>query len=280
VAYSAEISRSNPGCFVFLVDQSASMSDAIGGSEIPQRKADVVSDAINRLLTELSIKCAKEEGVRDYFHVAVVGYGHNLIGSAYGGTLAGRDLVPLSEVADNPAEVQERAKKVPDGAGGLVETTTSFPIWMYPTANGGTPMVAALRHAHRLVSGWLETHPGGFPPIVLNLSDGESTDGDPSTAAAELTALASADGGVLLFNLHVSSVGGAPMEFPDSDLSLADQHAKLLFALSSPLPAHMRSYAGSQGKPVSEATRGFVYNADISAVVQFLDIGTRASDLR
>ena len=279
VAYTAEISRSNPGCFVFLVDHSASMSDAIGGSEIPQRKADVVSDAINRLLTELSVKCAKEEGVRDYFHVAVVGYGHR-VGSAYGGTLAGRDLVPLSEVADHPAEVLERAKKVPDGAGGLVETTTSFPVWMYPVANGGTPMVAALRHAQRLVSGWLEAHPGGFPPIVLNLSDGESTDGDPTAAAAELTALASADGSVLLFNLHVSSVGGAPVEFPDSDLALSDPHAKLLFSVSSPLPEHMRTYAGSQGKRVSEATRGFVYNADISAVVQFLDIGTRATDLR
>jgi hypothetical protein len=279
VAYTAEISRSNPGCFVFLVDQSASMSDAIGGSEVLQRKADVVSDAINRLLTELSIKCAKEEGVRDYFHVAVVGYGHH-VGSAYGGSLASRDLVPLSEVADSPAEVQERAKKVPDGAGGLVETTASFPIWMYPIANGGTPMVAALRHAHRLVSGWLEAHPSSFPPIVLNLSDGESTDGDPSATASELTTLASADGGLLLFNLHVSSIGGTPVEFPDSDLTLTDRYAKLLFAISSPLPEHMRTYAASQGKQVSEATRGFVYNADISAVVQFLDIGTRASDLR
>lgn len=66
--YTAEISRANPTCFVFLVDQSASMSDAIGG-EVPQKKADVVADAINRLLTELLVKCAKEEGVRDYFHV-------------------------------------------------------------------------------------------------------------------------------------------------------------------------------------------------------------------
>jgi hypothetical protein len=67
VTYSAEISRSNPTCFVFLVDQSASMIDPIGGSEVPQKKADVVADAINRLLTELAVKCAKEEGVRDYF---------------------------------------------------------------------------------------------------------------------------------------------------------------------------------------------------------------------
>lgn len=50
--------------------------------------------------------------------------------------------------------------------------------------------------------------------------------------------------------------------------------------MSSPLPTHMRSYAASQGQRVSENTRGFVYNADVTSVVQFLDIGTRATELR
>lgn len=50
--------------------------------------------------------------------------------------------------------------------------------------------------------------------------------------------------------------------------------------MSSLLPTHMRSYAAAQGQRVSEATRGFVYNADITSVVQFLDIGTRATELR
>lgn len=160
--YTAEISRTNPTCFVFLVDQSTSMSDPIGGDS-PQKKADVVADAINRLLTELSVKCAKEEGVRDYFHVAVVGYGAT-VGSAFSGALAGRDLVPLSEVADNPARVDDRTKKVPDGAGGLVETTVAFPLWMDPVANGGTPMNRALKYAETLVAGWTERYPGGSRP--------------------------------------------------------------------------------------------------------------------
>ena len=56
--YSAEISRANPTCFVFLIDQSASMQDEIGNAQ-GQRKCDVVADAVNRLLSELTIKCAK-----------------------------------------------------------------------------------------------------------------------------------------------------------------------------------------------------------------------------
>ncbi|GLZ36877.1 vWA domain-containing protein [Actinokineospora sp. NBRC 105648] len=278
MTYAAEISRSNPTCFLFLVDQSASMGDPIGG-EVPQRKADVVADAINRLLTELSVKCAKEEGVRDYFHVAVIGYGH-AVGSAFTGTLAGRDLVPLSEVAENPARVEERRKKVPDGAGGLVETASSFPVWLDPVANGGTPMCRALSYAESLVSRWLAEHPGCFPPIVLNLTDGESTDGDPTAAASTIPLQVSTDGSVLLFNLHVSGAGASPTTFPDSDASLPDAYSRTLFGMSSPLPPHMRSYAAQQGFGTSDATRGFVYNADIASVVQFLDIGTRATDLR
>ncbi|MGW8847723.1 vWA domain-containing protein [Streptomyces xiamenensis] len=276
--YSAEISRTNPGCFIFLVDQSTSMTDETGG-EVPKRKSEVVSDSINRLLTELSVKCAKEEGVRDYFHVAVVGYGH-LVGSAFAGALSGRDLVPLSEVANNPARVENRVKKVPDGAGGLVETSVSFPVWMDPVARGGTPMTRALGYADSLVNRWIDEHPGGFPPIVLNLTDGESTDGDPTSAAIGLASHATADGTVLLFNLHVSDSGGASTTFPDSEAALSDSYARTLFEMSSVLPSHMRSYAASQGHRVSESTRGFVYNADIASVVEFLDIGTRATELR
>jgi hypothetical protein len=277
--YSAEISRANPTCFVFLLDQSASMQDPIGSGE-GQRKCDVVADALNRLLSELTIKCAKEEGVRDYFHVSVIGYGGSNVGPALTGPLAGRDLVPLSEVAASPAKLEARSKKVPDGAGGLVEQEVKFPVWVNPVASGGTPMSQALTRAQSVVSGWLNEHPACFPPVVLNLTDGEANDGDPTNPAEAVRQLASADGPVLLFNLHVSSDGSAPISFPDNDAALPNEYARSLFGMSSNLPDHMRTYAQQQGITVSEGTRGFVFNADITSIVQFLDIGTRASDLR
>lgn len=98
--YTAEISRSNPSCLMFLVDQSTSMIDPFGGQP-DRRKSDGVADAINRLLANLIIKCTKAEGVRDYFHIGVIGYGSR-VGRALGGSLAERSLVPLSELADNP----------------------------------------------------------------------------------------------------------------------------------------------------------------------------------
>jgi hypothetical protein len=278
VLYVAEISRANPTCFVFLLDQSASMQDRIGGGT-GQRKCDVVADALNRLLSELAIKCAKEEGVRDYFYISVIGYGAS-VGPALSGQLAGRDLVPLSEVAAGPARLETRTKKVPDGAGGLVDQDVKFPVWVDPVADNGTPMTNALTQAHSIISSWLVAHPDCFPPVVLNLTDGESTDGDPGLAGEAVRQLGSSDGSVLLFNLHVSNDAATSITFPDSDLLLPNDYARALFNLSSLLPPGMRSYAQQQGVSASEGTRGFVFNADMTSVVQFLDIGTRASELR
>jgi hypothetical protein len=279
MTYSAEISRTNPSCFLFLIDQSGSMSDAFGVGETPRKKSDGVADAINRLLQNLVIKCAKSEGVRNYYHVGVLGYGSH-VASAFAGELADKELVPISEIADNPARVEERTKKVDDGAGGLVDQTVKFPIWFDAVAKGGTPMCQALTQAHSIVAQWLDDHPGGFPPIIINITDGESTDGDPTGKAQELQDLSGDDGNPLLFNVHLSSQRATPVEFPDSETELPDKFAQLLFRMSSVLPPYMREIAQQEGFSASAGTRGFVFNADIVSVIRFLDIGTRPSNLR
>ncbi len=288
--YTAEISRSNPSCFLFLIDQSGSMEDPIpsppsSGSDGPapsaptRTKAQGVADAINRLLQNLVIKCAKSEGVRDYYYVGVLGYGGK-VNPAFSGALAGKELVPISEIANSPARVEERTKKIDDGAGGLVDQTIKFPIWFDAISNGGTPMCEALTRAHQILSEWLAQHPGCFPPIVINITDGESTDGDPTAPATRLQDLTSDDGNLLLFNLHLSSQSALPIEFPDSEGGLPDKHAQLLFRMSSLLPEYMRGIAQQEGFPVTDQTRGFVFNADMVSVIRFLDIGTRPSNLR
>ena len=74
MAYQAEISRSNPTCFLFLVDQSGSMAEPFASS-VGRSKADELATILNRLLASLVIRCSKDEGVRDYFEVGVLGYG-------------------------------------------------------------------------------------------------------------------------------------------------------------------------------------------------------------
>jgi hypothetical protein len=277
--YSAEISRLNPSCFVFLIDQSGSMGDSFGTGEGNQKKADALADSINRMLQNLVIKCAKEEGPRDYFHVGVLGYGAQ-VGPAFSGSLSGQQLVPISQIGNCPARIEQRTKKVSDGAGGLVDQPVRFPVWFEPTANGGTPMCQALSIAKSIVAGWLAQHGGCFPPIVINITDGESTDGDPTAIASEIRQLRSSDGEVLLFNVHLSSQRATSVEYPSSDAALPDRFAQQLFSMSSVMPEYMLSIAKKEGMNVSEGSRGFVFNAGLVAVIKFLDIGTRPNALR
>jgi len=279
MAYSAEISRGNPSCFVFLIDQSGSMADTFGAGEGNQKKADGVADAINRMLQNLVIKCAKEEGIRDYFHVAVIGYGAQ-VGPAFSGALAGKQIVPISEVGNSPARVEQRNKKVPDGAGGLVDQPVRFPIWFEPVANGGTPMGQALGQAKSIVENWIAQHPNCFPPIVINITDGEATDGDLTANADGIRNLKTSDGEVLLFNIHCSSQRTQPTVFPSSEAGLPDQYAQQLFRISSALPSGMAATARSENLNVTEGARGFVFNAGMVEVIKALDIGTRPSALR
>jgi hypothetical protein len=280
VPYAAEISRSNPACIVFLLDQSGSMKDPFGGGETPTSKAEFLADVVNRTLHDLVIRCTKAEEIRDYFHVAVIGYGRHGggVAPAWSGALSSRAVAKVSEVGEQPARLEERRKKVPDGAGGLVEQTVRFPIWIDPVAENGTPMCAALEQARQVAAQWVTERPNGFPPIVLHITDGESGDGDPTAAGQAILSLATADGGVLLFNCHLSANRAAKSEFPSSAESLADPLARTLFAISSPLPPNFAGAAGEMGLALSEGARGFVFNADAVELVQFFDIGTRPAN--
>src|SRR5256885_16483707 len=105
--YVAEISRANPSCFLFAVDQSGSMQDPFG-AESKKNKATGLADAINRLLQNLVIKCAKSEGIRDYYYIGVVGYGGKSVSPAFNCPLAGRDLVSVCEIGHHPGRNRQR----------------------------------------------------------------------------------------------------------------------------------------------------------------------------
>jgi hypothetical protein len=288
MAYSAEISRVSPTAFLFLLDQSASMQDRFGGAkqqgDAAPSKARVLADTVNKLLQNLVLRCAKEDGVRDYFHVGVIGYGPRvqpLIEPAEGFGAPG-GLIPISHLAERPLRLDTRTRRVPDGDGGWREQQARVPVWFDPKAENGTPMCAALDLAAQSVRAWTDAHPDAFPPTVLNVTDGEATDGDPLRYAQTLKGFGTRDGEALLFNVHLSETSAAPVSFPDAadELPVEDPYAATLFQMSSALPFSMRAAAENEGIRVSLDTRGFVYNADPAALVTLLEIGTRPSTLR
>ena len=270
--YSAQITRANPTCIILLIDQSGSMSDPFSGDSA-RKKSDFVAEAVNHTLHDLVIRCTKTEEVRNYYHVSVIGYGRH-VGSCFSGPLAARNLVPISEVADYPLQVKSSYKRVSDGAGGWVEIPVRYPVWIHPQSDGKTPMCEALAKVKEILWQWLLEHPRGFPPTVLHLTDGESSDGDPNDIGQQIMSLQTDDGAALLFNCHISTRRSSKIEYPTNENSLPDGFARSLFQISSRLPGNFLSAAAQLGVNALEGSRGFVFNGDPSSIVQFYEIGT------
>lgn len=271
--YTAQITRTNPACLLFLIDQSGSMAELFAG-DTPQSKAQFVADSINRLLQNVVLRSAKADGVRDYFRVGVIGYGKT-VRAGLGGKVPFEVLVPISKVGDFPLRVETRTKLGLDGEGGIVEQTFKFPVWFDAEANGKTPMRAAMAAAGLAVKDFVEKFPNAYPPIVLNLTDGLPTDGNPQADARMIRNLKTSDGNVLLFNLLISSKASVADFFPSTEEAFTDNCSKLLFRMSSELPEKMWKAAKAEGHDVKMRARGVVLNADPTAIVRFLDIGTR-----
>ena len=283
--YTADISRNNPGCFLFLIDQSGSMDGALGGQPGLMKK-DGAADAVNRVLDAISQRCSQGMDIRDYFHVGIITYttddrANPTLGSPLPETTPESPFLPISQVVD-AATVEDRMVLESDGAGGVLEVSRKFPVWLRPEAILGTPMCNALQTAFQVLQDWISEHPNSYPPMVINVTDGDASDGNPAPLADDIKRLETNDGNVLIYNAHLSDMNVPPVQYPsDESQTPADEYAVRMFRMSSEFPEQVVELAAGMGLPVVEGSRGYVYNADMVALVQFLDIGTRAaSDLR
>ncbi|MDR7172841.1 hypothetical protein J2W56_006607 [Nocardia kruczakiae] len=274
MSYSAEISRKQPALLVLLLDQSTSMGDPWAGTGAS--KAQALAEAVNTTLSNAIGLCGNGTArIRDYFEICVLGYGVD-VSLQLPGSAPGRPTVPISEVARNHRRSETRTKRTMDHSGQPIDTKVPFTVWIDPVAGGMTPMTAALRSAEQIVRSWCGEHPSSFPPLVVNITDGESTDGDPTAAAEAVAALGTADGDSLIFNVHLSGTEQRSFSYPSTRDDLPDHNATMLFGMSSQLPPSLFEAARSQGKSLQPGARGFLYNADARSVFEFLDLGTRA----
>lgn len=277
MSYTKEINRKNPTCFLFVIDQSGSMDEQMAGGSI---KSEFVADVLNRTIAETIVRCTKADGVRDYFDIGVIGYGGERVGSAFGGELANRKLIPISQIESTPLRIEERDQDLDGGDDVMEKQRVKFPVWIDPIHDGGTPMREAMSIIAETVAEWCDSHPSSYPPTVVHVTDGQSTDGDPEDIADAIKGISTNDGEVLLFNLHVDNEAGDEILFPSSEDELPDEYGKLLFRMSSPFPEHLASVAQSMGYDVTGDSRFFAYKAGMDFIGHFFEIGTRASQLR
>ena len=283
--YNAEISRVNPGCFLFLVVQCVGMSDAMPGQP-GQTKGAVAADAVNRIVDTLSQRCSSGMDVRDYFHIGILSFSKGWIfskmavDSALAGTTPERPFLPISKVVE-AAEIEEKRVREDYGGGEIVEVTRRMPVWLRVRGKGPwDPLRGMLDLVEQPLSEWINQYPDSYPPVVVVISDGVLTDGDPQDAARRIRGMKTSDGNVLLFTIHLSSAKSDPTMFPSRAAGLPSLgegpgDSKMMFDMASVLPESIRRQATSLGFPVDEQSRGLVLNADAVALAQFLDIGTR-----
>ncbi|GCE18590.1 hypothetical protein [Dictyobacter kobayashii] len=275
--YTQVWAGSRPGCLIFLLDQSGSMADPFGMAQAGagRRKCDMVATVLNGFLNELIVAntVAQRDGtteVRPRAEVAVLGYEGISVEPVLQGGLSGKSFISLPELQMNPLDIERRKRTEIDDTGQEIEITVPFPVWVKAKAGAGTPMCMALEQARDLAQEWASNHPDSYPPVIINVTDGIASDGDPLAVAQEISQIRTNDGQALFFNVHITDFNLSPIVYPANSEELPeDAYARSLFEISSEIPESSRQLLRSLlGKDIQPGARGMIFNGDAASVRQ------------
>ena len=194
----------------------------------------------------------------------------------------GRELISVAELAagEPPIKTEVIEYRLPDGSISLREIP--YPAWVEPEAAGQTPMCEALRRVRDIAAAWCAdpAHAESFPPMVFNITDGEATDCDEEelrAVAEEIKALRTADGNVLVVNIHIAAADTSAASFfpSEEEPRYPNRYAALLYDCSSVMPAVFdEAIRAAKGPGAVPPFRGVSYNASADELVAMLNIGS------
>lgn len=278
--YTQSITRSHRTAFILLIDGSGSMAEEIHYHGRRMTKAEAVASITNGLLFELVERARRNDGVRDYYDIAVLSYSGN--DEVYSLLPDGRELIPVSELAarEMPTRREIVEVRMPDGSTALREIPA--PAWIAPEAAGQTPMYEALDRAREIAEAWCRNpeHAESFPPTVFNITDGEATDCSEEELlhiCQRLRSVRTCDGNVLLVNIHIAPDDSQQSVFFPSEEEAAcpNRYARLLYDCSSPMPeVFNEAIRDAKGPGALPPFRGMSFNASAEQLIAMLNIGS------
>lgn len=280
-AYTAQITRNTPTAFIFLIDQSVSMQKytTLYGEEMPM--AEAVARIVNHQLNELVLRCVKGSETRDYYDIAIIGYGENAY-SGWKGELEGRDFVKPSELKEHPYKKITTKKETRTRKGVKVVEIEEVQWIEAEATEGWTRVHLAFEKAKGLLDEWMEKHHDKdcYPPTIINITDGEfngATKEYVLQQANELKSMFTNDGNVILFNIHISANKAVCVTCPASKDEVSfSSLATTMYEMSSLLPMRYSDRIADlrgDGTP-NNRYRAMSINADMSTLIQLMDIGT------
>lgn len=280
-AYTAQITRNTPTAFIFLIDQSVSMQNytTLYGEEMPM--AEAVARIVNHQLNELVLRCVKGSETRDYYDIAIIGYGENAY-SGWKGELEGREFVKPSELKEHPYKKIPTKKETRTRKGVKVVEVEEVQWIEAEATQGWTRVHLAFEKAKSLLDEWMEKHHDKdcYPPTIINITDGEfngATKEYVLQQANELKSMFTNDGNVILFNIHISANKAVCVTCPASKDEVSfSSLATTMYEMSSLLPMRYSDRIADlreDGTPNNRYTAMSI-NADMSTLIQLMDIGT------
>lgn len=280
-AYTAQITRNTPTAFIFLIDQSVSMRKytTLYGEEMPM--AEAVARIVNHQLNELVLRCIKGSETRDYYDIAIIGYGENAY-SGWKGELEGRDFVKPSELKEHPYKKITTKKETRTRKGVKVVEVEEVQWIEAEATKSWTRVHHAFEKAKGLLDEWMEKHheKDCYPPTIINITDGEfngATKEYVLQQANELKSMFTNDGNVILFNIHISANKAVCVTCPASKDEVSfSSLATTMYEMSSLLPMRYSDRIADlrgDGTPNNRYTAMSI-NADMSTLIQLMDIGT------
>ena len=234
----------------------------------------------NMLITELIDRCRRTDALRNYFDIAVVGYGNDSVEQL----LSEDGFVSVEALSRRTPRMGRVAfeEDLPDGTAAMVEH--SRPYWVDINAEGTTPMYEAMMQVRDMVEQWCAKpeNKASFPPIVINITDGEPTDCDDNELrdiCSQVRRVATEDGETLLLNVHICTDWTLPsIVFPMPDeLISAGRQARTLAECSSVMPsAFDDAIIELKGMGAVPPFYGMGYNASVIELLSIINIGSRS----
>jgi hypothetical protein len=220
--------------------------------------------------------------VRDYYDIAVLGYSGDGVRSLVSpeGSFTSPSRLAATRVR---REKISRERLLPSGRSAVAVTERN--LWIAEKAVGKTPMCEVMTRGLSLVEGWCRhrRNAGSYPPTLINITDGESSDGSAATivsVAENIRRTGTSDGRTILMNIHLCAPGragggGEAVLFPSSPDELPDnRYARLLWDISSEMPTVCHDMIRVMRPAASPPFRALGWDSHIGEVAAMMNIGS------